>query len=212
MCGRFSNQISELDGWSRSIQKWPDVDQSYNVSPTSNIPAFRSEHGEKMRWGLIPSWAEDFESNYSTFNARIETVAEKPTFKSAWKNAQRCLIPMAGYYEWTGEAGNKQPYYVTDRIAGGLVAAGLYDSWKVGRFLSCTILTKDADEAMSQLHPRIPILLTPDTALDWMNGSDELDESKITDLVRPKLSYYKVGKLVGNSKVDNSDLMQPKRI
>ena len=71
MCGRFNSHVDELQGWSDSINKWPDIQQSFNVSPTSTIAAFRSDLGEPMRWGLIPSWAESFESSYATFNARI---------------------------------------------------------------------------------------------------------------------------------------------
>ena len=201
-----------MHGWADSLEQWPDMEQRYNVAPTSNIAAFRSGVGEPMRWGLIPNWADSFESTYSTFNARIETVNEKPTFRDAWKKSQRCLIPMAGYYEWKGEKGNKQAYYVTDRLAGGLVAAGLYDSWKLGKFLSCTILTKPADAAMAELHPRIPILLTPETALDWMNCSDDLNPDVVSKIVRPKLSFYEVGKVVGNSDVDNPHLIEPKRL
>jgi len=78
-----------------------------------------------MRWGMIPSWSKSFDSKYATFNARIETVDEKPTFRNALKNAQRCLIPMAGYYEWSGAKGSKQPFYITDRETGGMVVAGL---------------------------------------------------------------------------------------
>jgi len=212
MCGRYNSHFEEMHGWTNLFEKWPDVDQSYNIAPASKVTAFRSGSGEVMRWGLIPSWAESFESAYSTFNARVETVHEKPAFRDAWKNAQRCLIPMAGYYEWKGEKGSKQPYYVTDRLAGGLVAAGLYDSWKLGRFLSCTILTKPADEAMSKLHPRVPLLLTPESALDWMSCSDDLDQDKVGKIARPKLSFYEVGKIVGNTDVDNPHLIEPKRL
>lgn len=212
MCGRFNSHVGEIQGWASSFEKWPDIPRSYNVAPASKIMAFRTSSGETMRWGLIPSWSKTFESSYATHNAKIETVDEKPAYRGAWKNAQRCLIPMAGYFEWKGEKGNKKPYYVTDRLAGGLVAAGLYDSWKLGRFLSCTILTKPSDEAMSELHERIPVLLTPESALDWMNCSDDLEKDTIARITRPKLSYYEVGKIVGNTEVDNLNLIEPKRI
>jgi len=201
-----------MHGWSHVLETWPDIKQSYNVAPTSKVSAFRNSNGEAMRWGLVPEWSESFETTYSTFNARVETVHEKPSFKSAWKNSQRCLIPMAGYYEWQGEKGKKQPYYVTDRLTGGLVMAGLYESWKLGAFLSCTILTKPADEAMSDLHSRIPVLLTPENALDWLNCSDNLDQQEVIKLARPKLSFYKVGKIVGNTEIDNPNLIEPLRI
>ena len=201
-----------MPDWAGIMESWPVVKPSYNVAPTSNIPVFRQGKGELMRWGLIPKWSDTFDSSYATFNARIETVHEKPAFKSAWKNGQRCLIPMAGYYEWKGEKGNKQPYYVTDRFAGGVVAAGIYESWKLDKFFSCTMITKEADEAMANLHSRIPLLLTPESARDWLSCTDNLDHEVVASIVRPKLSYYKVGKVVGNSDVDNADLIEPKRI
>ena len=119
---------------------------------------------------------------------------------------------MAGYYEWQGEKGNKQPYYVTDRFAGGLVMAGLYESWKLGGFLSCTILTKPADEAMSELHSRMPLLLSPDNAKDWLNCSDNLDIDEVANLTRPKLSFYKVGKMVNKAEIDSPNLIEPLRV
>jgi len=212
MTGRYNNHLKELRGWNGVFTKWPDVDQSFNVAPGQTITAFRDTNGEAMRWGLIPSWAESFESDYATHNAHIETIESKPAFRSAWKKSQRCLIPMAGYYEWKGEKGNKQPYYVTDNFTGGLVVAGLYESWKLGKFLSCTILTKPADSAMSELHSRTPILLTPETAHDWLSGTDNQNIEELMNLNRPKLSFYKVGKIVGKTDVDNPGLIEPMRV
>lgn len=212
MPGRINNHISELQGWSSTLEKWPDTTPSYNIAPGADITAFRNQNGESMRWGLIPTWSKSFDSSYPTFDAHIETIESKASFKSAWKKSQRCVIPIAGYYEWQGEKGNKQPYYVTDRFTGGLVVAGIYESWKLNKFLSCTMITKPADKAMSQLHPRIPILLTPESAHDWLNCTDNLDINEICNIARPKLSYYEVGKIVGNTDVDNENLIEPKRL
>ena len=212
MPGRINNNINELQGWDALFAKWPDTALRYNLAPGEPITAFRSNHGETMRWGLIPTWAKEFESSYPTFDAQIETIESKASFKSAWKKSQRCLIPIAGYYEWKGEKGNKQPYYVTDRFSGGLVVAGIYESWKLDKFLSCAMLTKESDQALSDLHPRLPILLTPESAYDWLNCTDNLDINEITKIVRPKLSYYKVGKVVGNTDIDNPNLIEPQRV
>jgi len=98
MCGRYNNHLTKMIGWAERLKEWPTVKHSYNVTPTTQVAAFRSTAGESMRWGMIPSWSKSFDSKYATFNARVETVAEKPTFRNAWNNSQRCLIPMAGYY------------------------------------------------------------------------------------------------------------------
>lgn len=111
-------------GWTNVLKEWPLVNLSYNVTPTSMIAGFRTSSGELMRWGMIPPWAKEFDSKYSTFNARIETVVDKPTFRNAWKKSQHCLIPMAGYYEWCGEKSRKQPYYITDLNTGGSLQQG----------------------------------------------------------------------------------------
>jgi len=212
MPGRINNHINELQGWSNVFGKWPDTPLRYNLAPNAPITAFRHNHGETMRWGLIPSWSPEFESNYPTFDAHIETIENKASFKSAWKKSQRCLIPIAGYYEWQGEKGNKQPYYVTDRFSGGLVVAGIYESWKLDKFLSCAMLSKPADKGLSQLHPRVPILLTPENAHDWLSATDNLDIDEIININRPKVSYYKVGKVVGNTDIENSHLIEPQRV
>ena len=190
-------------GWASMLKEWPEVYQSYNVAPTSKITVFRSNAGEVMRWGMIPAWAREFDSKYATFNARIETVAEKPTFRNAWNNGQRCLIPLAGYYEWKGEKGDKQPFYITDRNEGGLVVAGLWESWGQNQQLSCTILTKPADQELSNIHQRVPVMLTPDLAQAWL--SEGLDASVVE---RPEVIYYPVDKQVGNSSNDGIELIQ----
>ena len=206
MCGRYNNHVPKMLGWAEVLKQWPLVNQSYNVAPTTQIAAFRSSAGDAMRWGMIPSWSKEFDSKYATFNARIETVSEKPTFRSAWANKQRCLIPMAGYYEWTGDKGSKQPFYITDRNAGGLVVAGLYESWGNGQ-LSCTVLTMPAKQELAQIHPRMPIMLTPETVSDWLSG--DADQAALVDTEQAQVIYYPVSKAVGNSTNDTSELIMP---
>ena len=113
MCGRYSNHVKAMLDWAELLGDWPDeVVQSDNVSPTQSIAVFTHEGGAAMRWGMVPNWSREVTSKYATFNARIESVADKPTFKHAWKNAQRCIVPALGYYEWRTEAGSKQPYFI----------------------------------------------------------------------------------------------------
>ena len=198
MCGRFNNHVPKMIGWAQRLKEWPSeqqVSHRYNVAPTTQVAVFRGDAGEAMRWGMIPSWSNSFESKYATFNARIETVDEKPTFRNAWKNSQRCLIPMAGYFEWTGAKGNRQPFYITDRNVGGMVVAGLYQSWGDNQF-SCTVLTMPANEELAHIHPRMPIMLTPETGDDWLSGGS--DRSAVVNYEQPNIIYYPVSKAVGN--------------
>ena len=193
-------------GWTERLKEWPSVNQRFNVAPTTQVAAFRNTAGEAMRWGMIPSWSNSFESKYATFNARIETVDEKPTFRNAWKQSQRCLIPMAGYYEWSGAKGGKTPFYITDRDTGGMVVAGLYESWGDDH-LSCTILTMPANDQLVHIHPRMPIMLTPESADNWLNG--DADKQSLVGSEPPNVIYYPVSKAVGNVRNDTPELMEP---
>lgn len=204
MCGRYNDHLPKMVGWASSLKQWPDIEPSYNRAPTTQVAAFRSAQGESMRWGMIPSWSNAFDSKYATFNARIETVADKPTFRNAWANSQRCLVPMAGYYEWVGSKGNKQAMYITDRNTGGLVTAGLYESWGDEGLLSCTILTMPADNELGHIHPRMPIMLTPEAASDWLGGTGNVEQFE-----RPGVVFHPVSKAVGNVRNDGEELIRP---
>ena len=176
-----------MASWSELLKIWPEVNLSYNVSPTQTIAAFRAPAGKAMRWGLVPHWAKQFDSEFSTFNARIETLEDKPAFRDAWANNQRCLIPVLGYYEWQGEKGSKQPYFVYNKNNQGLVIAGLYDQWGAAKQYSCAIITKAANSQLKDIHPRMPALLTPESAKQWMTldkkqALDCLAKTPITDI------------------------------
>lgn len=203
--------------------------ESFNVTPTSNIAAFAKADihldsgsrtlgaihfprlvGKPMRWGMIPQWSKTFDSKYATFNARIETIAEKPTFRSAWKRQQRCLIPMAGYYEWqvAKKTGLKQPFYITDKNIGGLVAAGLYEVWgsQDKPKLSCTMITRAADPGLDSIHHRMPVLLDPESAKQWLESDTNHAEQLLKELVSPDVVYWPVSTAVGNVRNDDDNL------
>jgi putative SOS response-associated peptidase YedK len=128
-----------------------------------------------MRWGLIPSWAKDEKIGAQCINARVETVAEKPAFRSAFKS-RRCLIPASGYFEWTAMPGPlaskplKQPFYITRTDGVPFTFAGLWERWK-DNLLTCTILTTDAAESIHGLHNRMPVVLDADGMNAWLGGA-----------------------------------------
>lgn len=215
MCGRFNNHFSKMLGWTDIIQDWPQIPTSYNVAPSKQIAVFGSDlsaakMGHAMRWGMVPSWSNEFNSRYATFNARLETVAEKPTFRSAWRKQQRCLIPMAGYYEWQNGADGKQPFYISDMNVWGIVAAGLYEKWGDPQQsqLSCTIITREADLNLSSIHARMPIMLTPQTAQEWLSTPVSYSKSLLAELEAPDVVYWPVGRAVGNTRNDGPELCQ----
>jgi putative SOS response-associated peptidase YedK len=123
-----------------------------------------------MRWGLIPSWAKDASIGNKLANARAETVAEKPAFRSAFKR-RRCLIPASGFYEWKPVAGRKQPYYIRPADDGLFAFAGLYEVWSSpeGLLHTCTVLTTDANALMREIHNRMPVIVAPEDYRRWLD-------------------------------------------
>jgi putative SOS response-associated peptidase YedK len=177
-----------MHGWSSLLKEWPPLQYGTDVFPRSQVAAFRGEKGESMRWQMIPPWAKEFDSQFPTHNARIESVTEKPTYRNAWSKKQRCVIPMSGYYEWTGKKGAKTKWNVTDKDIGGLVVAGLWESWGDEKNISCTMVTREANDYMSQIHHRMLAYLTPETARSWMSG--EMGLSDLRALEVPNIIYY----------------------
>ncbi|WP_417699857.1 SOS response-associated peptidase [Pseudophaeobacter sp.] len=154
----------------------PRAPRRYNVAPTQDVLILAKEPLEALtaRWWFVPSWhrgdLKDWKA--TTFNARIETAQHKPTFRAVWRHG-RCLIPAGGYYEWTGEKANKQPHVI---MSGGnestLWFAGLASRWQ--DVLTCTIMTREANEGLSGLHPRMPVMLNLEERSQWLSGSDDV--------------------------------------
>src|SRR5262249_41276153 len=138
------------------------------------------------RWGLIPSWAKDKKIGARLINARAETVAEKPAFRSAFKH-RRCLIPADGFFEWKNEGGRKQPYYITLQDGGLFALAGLWEEWHSGAgevMPSCTIITTEANEVVRPLHERMPVILEVTGYADWLDPTAKSKEALLS-LLRP---------------------------
>ena len=174
MCGRFSNQLSNLNEWSSIIKDWPKASESNNVAPTTTIPVY-SKHGlHLMRWGLVPRWSVEPKPKFSTHNAKLESVDQKPTFREAWHRRRTCIIPSVGYFEWSDKFGDKQKYFVHRPDRRPVVFAGIWENWSQQdeQFSSCTILTTAAVGQLQHLHPRMPVLCSPETAIEWLEKGD----------------------------------------
>ena len=182
MCGRFTQaytwqeirDIYDLTGAAQNLEP------RYNIAPTQQIDVVYAPDNKrllaKMRWGLIPPWwKKTAKETPSTFNARAETVAEKPFFRSAF-NRQRCIIPASGFYEWinAGKGQPKQPYYITASDSSPLAFAGLWSRWRDIEtdedILSATIIVTNANETLRPIHDRMPIILEPDSFQPWLSG------------------------------------------
>ena len=163
MCGRFylNSGIGEIVEHFNAPP--PDIFAArYNIAPTTPVLARTARELTFFRWGLIPSWAKDLSIGNRMFNARSETIAEKPSFRQAYRR-RRCLIPANGFYEWRTENGFKQPYCC--HIDHSLFSmAGIWEQWQDGEgnhIQSCAVITTEARDAMREIHTRMPVPLMP---------------------------------------------------
>jgi putative SOS response-associated peptidase YedK len=195
MCGRFTQRYTweQLVRLYRLTQPARNLQPRHNIPPTTTIDAVvpRQDHREllPMRWGLIPSWwKKSLKEVPATFNARAESVAEKPMFRTAFRKS-RCIIPASGYYEWKAEEGGKQPHYITSADGAVLSIAGLWDEWRnpEGETVrNCTMIVTAANDALRSIHDRMPVFLAPDSFDAWLGGTvgTELLKPAPNDLLR----------------------------
>ena len=185
---------------------------NFNVAPTHQIPAIVSQADERLlaafSWGLVPNWAKDPAIGARMINARSETAAEKPSFRSALVK-RRCIVPADGWYEWQGSPGKKTPFYFSAVNEEVLGLAGIYESWKQpdGQLLwSAAILTQDARPDFSYIHDRMPVLLTPEIQSDWLSAP----ESPLNDVLdvasSVEIQAWEVSAAVGNVRNNRPDL------
>lgn len=229
MCGRVIVDYDEnmdvaagpeLAAW---LTARPDAyAPSWNVKPTQDIPVALTDHktGEKLLryayWSLVPVWAKEMKLRFPTFNARSETVTEKASFKSQVKS-RRCVIPVSGFYEWTGPRSSRTPHAIFGPRP-ILPMAGLYSWWHEpeasdgeGWRLTATILTRTSAGAMTDLHDRMPIFLADDLVSDWLDPDTEGDQllvdavSEASIPISEQLREYAVRPLRG----DGPELLLP---
>lgn len=167
-----------------------------------------------MRWGLHPHWSKldpmDGKAR-PLFNARSETAATKPSFRTPWKR-RRALIPATHWYEWTGEQGGKVPWCIKPETGGLFAFAGLWDLWRVDEgidLLSCTILTKPAAEPLASLHHRMPIRLPPAHWTGWLDPDVSPEMIDETALAADDLIFWEVDRAVNSGRASGSDLINP---
>ncbi|WP_426453495.1 SOS response-associated peptidase [Paenibacillus sp. S-38] len=221
MCGRFTITVT----WEELLLRFMldpragAYQPRYNVAPGQYIPAILgggdapNRLGE-LRWGLVPAWAHDDKSGARMINARSETAAEKPAFRSLLKR-KRCLIPSDGFYEWKKEGGRKQPvrFVLQDGAPYGMAA--LYDTWAApdgGKLHTCTILTTAANPLVAEVHERMPVILEPEGERLWLDRSIQ-GESELLPLLKPypaeSMRYYPVDSKVGRVQHEAADCIEP---
>lgn len=239
MCGRFV-----VAGATGDLVSLFDVDlpaeslpgPSWNIAPTDPVaiildavpkgPDAGSEPIRRMesaKWGLVPAWSKDPKSGPSAINARIESVIEKPTFKTAVQR-RRALVPATGYYEWRTADGVKTPYFISLGEGQVMAFAGLYEWWRNPAaaedapdkwLLTTSILTQAATGELASIHDRMPVFLSPDVAEDWLDphepasaellGAVSLGGIELAD----DAEFYAVSPAVGNVRNNGPELIEP---
>lgn len=216
MCGRFAfYSPSEATAALFGVAVSHPVEPRYNIAPTQFIAAIRNDADDQpelamFRWGLVPYWAKDPTIGNRMINARSETVAEKPSFRAAYRK-RRCLILADGFYEWHTTADGKVPYFIS--MASGLpfAFAALWEEWASKEtdesLQTTTILTAAANDFMARLHHRMPVILQPDNAARWLQGDMELLGEVIEH--SPAMRAWPVNRLVNNARNDAESLLEP---
>jgi putative SOS response-associated peptidase YedK len=194
MCGRYSI-TSPPEAIQRVFQvpELPNLPARYNVAPTQEVPAVRVETGPEddggrhlvqLRWGLIPFWADDPAIGSRMINARAESAPDKPAFRAAFRR-RRCLVVADGFYEWQAPArkgGRKQPYRIQLASGAPFGFAGLWERWtnpEDQRVVeSCTILTTDANDLLKPIHPRMPVMLSPEHFGVWLDPETDVETAR----------------------------------
>lgn len=241
MCGRYVSVTSDAD-LAAEFEIDEVLDQSpgrsWNVAPTDPVRLIvqRAPHEapeprsgargrairqlRTARWGLVPSWSKDRTAGARMINARIETVTDKPAFRTAAAK-RRCLIPALGYYEWQKVDGGKVPYFLHDPDGGLLAMAGLYEFWRdpalgdddPNRWLvTCSIITQQATDLLGEIHDRTPVIVPADLRSAWLDCSSEDVATAAALLARipqAHLEPYAVSAAVGNVRNNCPELIDP---
>jgi putative SOS response-associated peptidase YedK len=214
MCGRFafyspSEATAALFGVRSSVAVVP----RYNIAPTQYIAAIRRDDDHQpelvmLRWGLVPFWAKDPSIGNRMINARAETVAEKPSFRNAYRS-RRCLILADGFYEWRKEGEQKTPYLISLADGSPFAFAGLWEIWNSKEsdesIESTAIITTTANDFLSKIHHRMPVVLQAANSGRWLDGDVEILGEAANNA--PEFRAWPVSRAVNNARNENEDLI-----
>jgi putative SOS response-associated peptidase YedK len=218
MCGRFARIVSDRTLREKyRLERMAQLRDGYNIAPQQSIGAVRTaEDGRELvllKWGLIPSWSKDPKIAFKLTNARAETVDEKPSFRSAFKQ-RRCIIPATGFFEWKREAKQKQPFYIHPHGEELFSFAGLWETWHdpEGEIVeSCAVITTEANELMRPIHDRMPVILNWEGEEVWLNPRSAPDAlcALLVPFPADRMGAYAVDPYVNNAKNQGPKCIEP---
>lgn len=216
MCGRFALIVdASVLADVFDVDPPRELKPRFNIAPTQTVPIVRaasdgSRECAPVRWGLIPSWAKEEKIGARMINARGETVAEKPSFRSAVKS-RRCLIPADGFYEWVKTDEGKRPHFIHFADARPFAFAGLWERWHKGEggpLETCTIITTTPNELIAGLHDRMPVILSPQRYGEWLEPAP-IDAPRLQELLAPHpaegMEAYPVSRFVNSPRNDGPE-------
>ena len=219
MCGRFVQTPvfrPEQLGMPDVAQALLELPASYNVAPTQRASVIldrgTGRQVTRLAWGLLPFWAKAKGLQGSTINARIETVATKPAFRAAFKR-RRCVVPMAGYYEWSvsPEDGKKDPWFI--HAAEPLLAAGLWEDTSAllpdGNLGTFTVITGDSSGVSADIHDRMPVWIPASLVDDWLAADPDEAMAMLLASQPPQMEAYRVSRAVNTPRNNAEQLLQP---
>lgn len=217
MCGRFAitlpnDAMAQLFA-AQPANDLPDV-PNYNVCPTTQVHVVYSLDGARvlrpMRWGFVPHWAKGLTDGPLLINARSETIADKPAFRSAVR-AQRCLIPATGFYEWTKtEAGDRLPWYIAPTDEGTMAFAGIWQDWGTDTPVrTCAIVTTAASTDIEAIHHRMPVLIKPENWALWLGEEGHGAAPLMVSAPAGALGCYRVDPEVNSNRASGAHLSLP---
>jgi len=203
---RFRSAISE-----------PDYKPRYNIAPTQDVLTVTSNgerHAQFMRWGLVPLWAKDLKIGYRMINAKSESLAEKASFRNAFKK-RRCLVLADGFYEWRKEGKEKIPTYIFLKSREPFAFARLWETWNSPEdevIRSCTIVTTEPNPFMQHIHNRMPVMLPEEAEALWLDPLTE-DPEVLKRLLVPYaaelMESYTVSTMVNSPGNQGKEIIEP---
>jgi putative SOS response-associated peptidase YedK len=218
MCGRFgaSFQYRDLMALWNLRGDLPEFGPRYNIAPSQEVPVIVRNELRPMRWGLVPSWAQDPSMGQGMINARAETLLEKPSFKHL-VGTRRCLVPADGFYEWRREGNRKVPMWIHLKSRVPFAFAGLWDCWldrgSGSQLYTFTIITTQANGLLRPIHNRMPVIYDKEMGQQWLDGPFSASDTFLIVVLQPLpselMQAHEVSTLVNSPENDTAECIQP---
>jgi putative SOS response-associated peptidase YedK len=217
MCSRyFLDADGNVIAYTFNVPVHDRIRRRFNIAPTQEAPVVRVDGAGRrevamLRWGLVPSWAQDPSIGNRMINARSETAAEKPSFRNAFRS-RRCAVPATGFFEWKGEPGRKQPFAITAADQPLFAFAGLWERWHdrsqpdAPAVETFTILTTDANSPVAAIHDRMPVILPADRVEAWLTAPPAQAQALLSPYAGPVV-IRAISRQVGNPRNDTPDVL-----